>query len=138
MQLVAMGWLVLELTDSPAALGLTGVFFAVPLIVLSLVGGLVADRVDRHRMIVVAQIASFVPDAILAVLVGTGQVEVGHIYVYALANSTIRGFATPARQALVPNLVPREALLSAIAMNSILWQGAAVVGPALAGLVLTH
>jgi hypothetical protein len=138
MSLVAMGWLVLELTDSPAALGLTGAFAALPLIALALVGGLVADRVDRYRMILTAQLVSMVPDVVLAVLVGTGLVQVGHIYLYALANSTVRGFATPARQAFVPSLVPREALLSAIALNSILWQGAAVVGPALAGLVLSQ
>jgi MFS family permease len=136
MQIVATGWLVLELTDSPAALGLVGAFSALPLMVIAAVGGAVADRVDRYRLVVVGQLAYIVPDVILAVLVGTGLVEVWHVYVYALANSTVRGLLNPARQAIVPSLVPREALLSAIALNSILWQGAAVVGPALAGGIL--
>jgi MFS family permease len=136
MQIVATGWLVLELTDSPAALGLAGAFSAVPLIVLAAVGGAVADRFDRYRLVVVGYAAYMVPDLILAVLVGTGLVEVWHVYLYALANSTVRGLLTPARQAIVPSLVPREALLSAIALSSILWQGAAVIGPALAGVVV--
>jgi MFS family permease len=136
MQIVATGWLVLSLTDSPAALGLTGALTALPLIALSLIGGVVADRVDRYRMVVGAQIAQLVPDIALAVLVGTGQVHVIHVYVYTLVGSTIRGLSTPARQAFMPGLVPRAALLSAIALNSILWQGAAVLGPAVAGVVL--
>jgi MFS family permease len=136
MQVVATGWLVLRLTDSPAALGLTGALTALPLIALSLIGGVVADRVDRYRMLVGAQVAQLAPDIALAVLVGTGQVEVLHVYVYTFVGATIRGVSTPARQAFVPSLVPRSALLSAIALNSVLWQGAAVVGPAIAGLIL--
>jgi MFS family permease len=136
MQMVATGWLVLRLTDSPASLGLTGALTALPLIALSLIGGVVADRVDRYRMVVGAQVAQLVPDTVLAVLVGTGHVEVSHVYVYTLVGAVIRGLSTPARQAFVPSLVPRAVLLSAIALNSLLWQGAAVVGPAVAGLVL--
>src|SRR4051794_22418560 len=136
MQIVATGWLVLALTDSPASLGITGALTALPLIALSLVGGVVADRVNRYHMVVGAQIAQLVPDTVIAVLIGTGHVQVIHVYLYTLAGSTIRGLSTPARQAFMPSLVPRPALLSAIALNSILWQGAAVVGPAVAGLVL--
>ena len=136
MQMVATGWLVLRLTDSPASLGLTGALNALPLITLSLIGGVVADRVNRYRMVVGAQVAQLVPDTALAVLVSTGHVQVGHVYVYTLVGAIIRGLSTPARQAFTPSLVPRAALLSAIALNSVLWQGAAVVGPAVAGLVL--
>jgi MFS family permease len=136
MQIVATGWLVLALTDSPAALGLTGAFSAVPLIALATVGGAVADRFDRYRLVVVGQVAYMLPDLILAVLVATGLVQVWHVYVYALANATVRGLLRPAGQAIVPSLVPREALLSAVALNSILWQGAAVIGSALAGVII--
>lgn len=136
MQLVATGWLVLQLTDSPAALGLNAAFQAVPILLWSVVGGVIADRFDRYRLMLGAQLAQLVPDLTLAGLVLTGHVQVWHIYVYSLTNATIRGLSTPARQAFVPGLVPREALLSAIALNSILWQGAAVVGPTVAGLVL--
>src|SRR5919108_5342093 len=90
MQMVATGWLVLRLTDSPASLGLTGALTALPLIALSLIGGVVADRVDRYRMVVGAQVAQLVPDAVLAVLVGTGHVAVIHVYVYTLVGAIIR------------------------------------------------
>ena len=136
MQLVATGWLVLGLTDSPASLGLNAAFQAVPILVFSLVGGVVADRLDRYRLMIGAQVAQLVPDLALAALVATGTVEVWHVYVYSLVGATIRGLSTPARQAFVPSLVPRSALLSAIALNSILWQGAAVLGPSVAGLIL--
>ncbi len=136
MQVVATGWLVLGLTDSPASLGFNAAFQALPILVFSLIGGVVADRLDRYRLMVGAQVVQLVPDAALAVLVATGTVEVWHVYVYSLVSATIRGLSTPARQALVPSLVPRAALLSAIALNSILWQGAAVLGPSVAGLIL--
>jgi MFS family permease len=136
MQIVATGWLVLELTDSPAYLGLNGVFLAAPILVLSLVGGVLADRVDRYRLMIWSQVAQLIPDVVLAVLVGTGTVQVWQVLAYSLIGSIIRGLTTPARQAFVPSLVPRSALLSAIALNSILWQGAAVLGPSAAGLIL--
>ena len=136
LQIVASGWLVLELTDSPAALGLNAAFQAVPILALSLVGGVIADRIDRYRLMVWSQVAQIVPDVVLAVLIGTGQVRVEYVFAYSLITATINGLATPGRQALVPRLVPAEALVSAIALNSILWQGAAVVGPAVAGVVL--
>src|ERR671933_841367 len=136
LQIVASGWLVLELTDSPAALGLNAAFQAVPILALCFVGGVIADRIDRYRLMVWAQVAQVVPDALLALLIGTGQVRVEYVFAYSLITATINGLATPARQALVPRLVPAEALVSAIALNSVLWQGAAVVGPAVAGLVL--
>ncbi|MBX5492402.1 MAG: MFS transporter [Chloroflexi bacterium] len=136
MQLVATGWLVLQLTDSPAALGINAACQALPILLFSVVGGVFADRFNRHRLMLGAQLAQLVPDLTLALLVSTGRVQVWHIYLYSLSNATIRGLSTPARQAFVPSLVPREALLSAIALNSILWQGAAVVGPTVAGVVL--
>ena len=136
LQIVASGWLVLELTDSPAALGLNAAFQAVPILALSLVGGVIADRVDRYRLMVWAQVGQLVPDVVLAVLVGSGHIRVEVIYAYSLITATINGLSTPARQAFVPRLVPAEALVSAVALNSIVWQGAAVVGPAVAGVVL--
>jgi MFS family permease len=136
MQVLATGWLLVELTNSPAALGLNGAFLSVPLVVASLVGGVVADRIDRYRLLVYTQIAQVVPDVVLAVLVGTGVVQPIHVYVYSVIWGIIRGLSFPARQALVPRLVPDDAIQSAIALNSILWQGAAVFGPVLAGVAL--
>lgn len=136
MQLVATGWLVLQLTDSPAVLGVTAALQSLPIIVCALAGGVIADRFDRYRLMILSQVGQLVPDAALMVLVAIGQVQVWHIFVYSLVSGSVRGLSTPARQAYVPALVPRALLLSAIALNSVLWQGAAVLGPSLAGLVL--
>lgn len=136
MAVVATGWLLLELTDSPAYLGLNAALQGVPIVIFALVGGVVADRFDRYRMMVGAQVAQLVLDAALAVLVTTGAITVPQIFVYSLLQAIVNGLTTPARQALVPRLVPRQALVSAVALNASVWQGGAVVGPTLAGLVL--
>jgi MFS family permease len=136
MQQVATGWLVLELTDSPAFLGLNALLQGLPLIIFALVGGVIADRFDRYKLVVVAQIAYLVPDVILAGLVTTGHVQVEHVFIYSSVTAVISGLSNPSRQSFVSSLVPREALLSALALNSMLWQGAAVAGPSLAGISL--
>jgi MFS family permease len=136
MQVVGTGWLMLQLTNSAAYLGFNGLFLAVPILVFSILGGLVADRVDRYRLLVGTQLAQVVPDTALALLVATGAVQVWHIFLYLLVWGTVRGLSSPGRQALVPSLVPDEDLQSAVALNSVLWQGAAVVGPMLAGFTL--
>lgn len=138
MQIVATGWLVVQLTNSPASLGFNAAFQALPIIVFSLIGGVIADRVDRYRLMVVTGIIQTVPDVVLAVLVATGTVQVWHIFVYSLIWGCLKGLNFPARQAFVPGLVPKEAIQSAVALNSILWQGAAVVGPLLAGIALSY
>src|SRR5579862_6073382 len=136
MQVVATSWLVLVLTNSPADLGINALLQGLPILACAFIGGVVADRFNRYGMVLWAQIVTMIPDIVLAVLVGTGQVKVEHLYAYAVINGLINGLANPARQAIVPALVPREALMSALALNGILWQGAAVLGPALAGLAL--
>ncbi|HZS00193.1 MAG TPA: MFS transporter [Chloroflexota bacterium] len=136
MAVVATGWLLLELTDSPASLGLNAAFQGVPIVVFALVGGVVADRLDRYRLMVGAQVVQLLLDAGLAVLVASGAVTVPQIFVYSLLQAIVNGLSTPARQALVPRLVPRDALVSAVALNQSVWQGGAVLGPTLAGLVL--
>jgi len=85
---------------------------------------------------VLTGIAQTVPDVILAVLVATGTVEVWQIFVYSLVWGSVKGLNFPCRQCFVPGLVPHEAIQSAVALNSILWQGAAVIGPALAGVII--
>src|SRR3954447_7988781 len=138
MQTVATGWLIVQLTNSPATLGFNAAFMALPIVIFSLLGGVIADRIDRYRLMVLTGIAQIVPDVILAVLVATGTVQVWHVFVYSLVWGSLKGLNFPARQAFVPGLVPTDAIQSAVALNSILWQGAAVVGPLLAGLALTN
>lgn len=136
MQQVATGWLVLQITNSPAYLGYNAAFQAAPIIILGLIGGFIADKFDRYRLTLAAYIVQIIPDAALAWLVMSGNVRVEHVFAYSVVTACINGLSTPARQAFVPSLVPREALLSAMALNSVVWQGAAVVGPAVAGMIL--
>ncbi len=136
MQIVATGWLVLQITDSPAYLGYNAAFQAFPILFFALVGGVVADRFDRYKLTVAAYVVQIVPDAILAWLVISGNIRVEHVFAYSVVTATINGLSTPARQAFVPRLVPKEALLSAMSLNAIVWQGAAVIGPAVAGMIL--
>ncbi len=136
MQFVATGWLVLELTDSPADLGITAALQGLPTAVVMLFGGLIADRFNRYRLVLIVGAMRLVPDVTLAVLVGSGHVQVWHIFAYALANGVMDGLNSPAGQALLPSTVPRSALMSALSLNAIVYQGSAVLGPTIAGLVL--
>jgi MFS family permease len=138
MQLLATGWLVLQLTNSPALLGLNAFIQAIPILAFALMGGTVADRYDRSRLIRVVTAIQIIPDAALATLVWTETVRVEYIFIYSFVSATISSFSNPARNAWVPSLVPQSALLSAIALNSIVWQGAAVVGPSVAGLIVAN
>jgi MFS family permease len=138
MQLLATGWLVLELTNSPALLGLNAFVQAIPILAFALIGGTTADRYDRYKLIRLVTAIQVIPEAILAALVWTGNVRVEHIFIYSFVSTTMSSFSNPARNAWVPSIVPQSALLSAIALNSIVWQGAAVVGPAVAGLIVAN
>jgi MFS family permease len=138
MQLLATGWLVLELTNSPALLGLNAFIQAIPILAFALIGGTVADRYDRFKLIRVISAIQILPEVALAALVWTEHIQVWQIFVYSFVSTTISSFSNPARNAWVPSLVPQSALLSAIALNSIVWQGAAVVGPSVAGLIVAN
>ncbi|HEY3311862.1 MAG TPA: MFS transporter [Anaerolineales bacterium] len=137
MQNVAQGWLVLQLTNSPIWLGLLGLSFALPMIVLPLVGGAVVDRIDRIKLLFVTQTGAMLTALILAILTWTGSIQIPYILIAALVSSALLAFDNPARQALVPDLVPKSDLLNAISLNSATYTGAALVGPAIAGALLT-
>lgn len=125
-----------ELTHSPFHIGLTGLARAVPLIGLSLIGGVIADRMDRRVLIMVAQATAGALALALAGLSATGSMQVWHIYGVTLVGSVLMALSAPARGALIPSLVPREHLMNAFALNSTTWQIANIVGPALAGLAV--
>ena len=137
MQNVAMGWLVLQLTNSPLWLGLLGLSFALPMIFLPLVGGVVADHVDRIRLLYVTQTGQLLTALCLAFLYWSGHIHVYYILVASFVNSAFLAFDNPARQALVPDLVPQQDLLNALSLNAASYNGAALFGPALAGALLT-
>jgi MFS family permease len=136
MQVVALNWHVYLLTGSPLALGLVGLTRVVPIIVFSLWGGIVADRVDRRRIMLVSQSAMAVFSAVLAVLTFRGHATVAALYAMNALTGAASAFDNPARQSLVPRLVPPADLASALALNLVMFHAAFIGGPGLAGLLL--
>jgi MFS family permease len=129
-------WQVYELTGSALLLGLTGIARAVPHMVLSLVGGVIADRVNRVRLIQVGQVLNGLLVLALALLTITGTVEVWHLYVITFLNSSFTAATQPARAALIPSLIGQGNLVNAIALNATIGQTSQIVGPALGGIAL--
>lgn len=136
MQMVAQGLLVYELSGSPFILGLVGMARAIPMILIAPIGGVIADRVPRLKLLKVTQSVGFGLALLLAVLVSTGLVEVWQIFLISLLSAAVNAFDQPTRQALIPDLVRREDLSRAIALNSSSWQGSALFGPTLAGITV--
>ena len=134
--IMGQGWLVYELSGSPLQLGYLGAASSVPTIAAALVGGVVADRVDRRRMLIAtsAIIAGLL--ALLALLDGSGVVAVWHVLAIAAAIALIVGLDFPSRQAFFPSLIGREHMMSAVALNSMLWQGSRMFLPALGGVAI--
>ena len=136
MQNVAQGWLVLELTDSAFMLGLVGFAGTLPWLVLLLVGGVYADRLDRRRLLIRANVGMMAFAALLTVLTWTGVVRIWHVLVISLASGSAIALAAPAFQAFLHDLVERRDLQNAIALNSAQFNLSRVVGPSVAGLTL--
>src|SRR5215213_3055532 len=135
-QSLAQSWLVLTLTNSPAALGLIGVCQFGPTLILGLPAGVLVDRLPKRHLLMVTQIASTAIIGVLALLVTTGRVQLWQIYVAAIALGVVSAVDMPARQAYVVDLVGKDDLMNAIALNSALFNTTRVAGPALAGLLL--
>jgi MFS family permease len=125
-----------DLTGSPIHLGLIGLARGVPTFVLSLLGGVFADRIDRRFLIIGSQAVNGLGAIVLGALTFLGMIDVWHIYAVMLVNGSLAALSSPARQALIPNLVPRHHLLNAIALNSTVWQTANIIGPAVAGVMI--
>ncbi|MFN8481799.1 MAG: MFS transporter [Anaerolineae bacterium] len=137
MQNVAQSWLIFKLTgNDPIYLGYLGLSFALPMTFLPPIGGVVVDRVDRIKLLYITQTGSMLAAFVMAILAWTGHIEPWQILVSSFVWSCLLAFDNPARQSLIPNLVPREDLLNALALNSATYTGAALVGPAIAGLML--
>ena len=137
MQTVAQNWLVLDLTNSPLMLGLDSFLGQIPIFLFSLIGGALADRMDRRRLLVGSQIVQMACAFFLAGLFAAGAVQVWHILALSFVVGLAQAFGGPAYQALVPTLVPPKELSNAIALNSIQFNLARVIGPMLGGLALT-
>ncbi len=136
MQLWAIFWHIRLLTDSPIAISLIGVVRFAPILIFSLVGGLVADRVDRRKVLFITQSVETLTAAGLWLLTAAGLIQLWHIYALTAIQAIAVSFDTPARQALTPNLVPRGDLPSAFSMNSIAQNVGSIAGPALSGVVI--
>jgi|TARA_B100001105_G_scaffold128708_1_gene103151 MFS family permease len=133
---IAMAWLVFELSNSPLDLGLLGAATAVPNILATLIGGLVADRVNRRTILILTTGISTVLMLLLAALDATGLVRVWHVLLISGLLGLVQGFDFPARSSIFPSLIEPKQMLSAVALNSILWQGSRMIFPAIGGILI--
>jgi MFS family permease len=134
MQSVAQGWLLFDLTSSPFYLGLFSALRMVLLVVFFVLGGLMADRLDRRKVMLWIQSISALTALGMAVLVSLKMIQIWHIFVLGAITSTAWAFEQPVRQAMIPQLVKREDLVNALALNAVIWNGAGLLGPSLVGL----
>ena len=136
MQAIAQSWLVYRLTESPLLLGLVGFAGQAPMLFISPFAGVIADRLDRRRILLVTQCIMMGSACLLAALTLSGVVQVWHIILCALLTGTANAFDVPTRQSFTIEMVGREDLPRAIALNSIMFNTARLVGPAIAGLLV--
>lgn len=136
MQSVAQQWLVYRITDSPTKLGLVAAAGSLPVLLLSLWAGVLIDRLPKHKVILATQMAAMLLAFMLAGLVAFGVVQFWHVLVLATLLGAINAIDMPARQAFTPEMVGKDDLPNAIALNSSVFNAARVVGPAVAGLLV--
>jgi len=138
MQSVGQSWLVLELTGSPFQLGLVNTLQFTPILLLSAVGGALSDRLGKRRILLVTQAAMMAQAFVLALLVWSGHVRYWHVAVLATVYGVGRAIDIPARQSFLSDLVGKADLPNAVALNSVVFNGARIVGPAVAGLLIAR
>jgi predicted MFS family arabinose efflux permease len=138
MQIVAQGWLIYRLSHSSRLLGLDQFLAGIPIFLFSLIGGVVADRAERRKILLASQYLQMASAGILTILVTLGVVHVWEILCLSFVSGLAQAFGGPAYQALIPTLVDREDMPNAIALNSIQFNLAVTVGPALAGITLAR
>jgi MFS family permease len=136
MQTVAQGWLVLTLTGSPFVLGLAAAARSIPVLVLVIPAGIAADRFDRRKIVVTTSVVSTIASGLLAVMTIAGTIDIAMVLVIAIVLGVSNAFEMPARQSYVSELIGPRDLANAIALNSLLFNGARVVGPAVAGILV--
>jgi MFS family permease len=136
MQSVAQAWLVLDLTQSPLQLGIVSALQFTPILLLSPVGGVLSDRFAKRRVLLISQTAMQLQAFVLAALVWSGRIQYWHVAVLAAIYGLGRAIDIPARQSYITDLVGRSDLANAVALNSLVMNGARIVGPAVAGLLI--
>jgi MFS family permease len=137
MQMTATSWLLYQLTGSAVLLGVNGIFRAIPALTLGLISGTFADRYDRRWMLLWTQITLGALALAIGILDDVGRIQPWHIYSFTFLSAAVGAFDGPARQAMFPALVPRSALPNAVALNSLLWKGSALIGPSLGGIAIS-
>jgi predicted MFS family arabinose efflux permease len=138
MQIVAQGWLIYRLTHNPRLLGIDQFLGGIPILLFSLFTGVIADRVERRKILLVSQYVQMFSAAVLTILVMAGVVQVWHIFCLSFLSGFAQAFGAPAYSALIPTLVDREDMPNAIALNSIQFNVAVMLGPALGGMALAR
>ncbi|OGG27413.1 hypothetical protein A2960_06465 [Candidatus Gottesmanbacteria bacterium RIFCSPLOWO2_01_FULL_39_12b] len=136
MQVVAVNWQIYLLTGSALSLGLIGLSRFLPIVLFSLIGGMVADMANRRVIMLLSQILMIFISLILAITTYSNQVTPLLIYFLIAGNSIASAFDTPARQSLVPSLLPKKYFMNGVSLNTIMWQTAIVLGPSMAGFII--
>lgn len=136
MQNIAEAWLVYRLTGSSLLLGAVGFASQIPVFLMAPLGGIAADRYNRHRVVIATQVASMVLGAVMAALTLTNTVKIWHVFVLAALGGVVSAFDIPGRQSFLVEMVGKEDLMNAIALNSSMFNGARIIGPAIAGVLI--
>src|ERR1700736_2641750 len=136
MQSVAQSWLVYRLTGSALLLGSVGFAGQIPVFLFAPLGGITADRVNRRHIVIGTQVAAMLLAFVLAALTLTHRVQVWHVFVLAALLGVVNAFDIPGRQSFLVDMVGKEDLMNAIALNSSMFNGARVIGPAIAGILV--
>jgi MFS family permease len=137
MQTIAQAWLVLEITDSEIALGVVTMMQFLPIMLLVLFAGVIADRVRKREFLVLIQLLAMAQALVLATLVFAGVVELWHVYVLAFVLGIANAFDLPTRQSFVVEMVGRDDLVNAVSLNSGMFNGARLIGPAIGGFIIS-
>jgi MFS transporter, DHA1 family, staphyloferrin A biosynthesis exporter len=135
-QQVTLGWLLYDLTGSSVLLGLLNGTRSIPFLIVGPIAGVVADRVDRRKLLLKAELFLLIATFAMGWLAFTGVVAAWHLFVFTLATGTAWSFTDPVRQSLIPNVIAKEDLVNAVALNSVANNATKVMGPALGGLLI--
>src|SRR5712691_170758 len=137
MQMTLLAWLILDLTDSPLLVALVGFFSSAPMFLLGLVGGVLADRVRRQRLLSITQGTNVMSSFMLTLLLSTGAFQVWHAYIAILITGACWALDTPSRRAVIYDLLGLEGVTNAVALDSVGMNASRMCGPALAGVLIT-
>ncbi len=136
MQMVARGWLAYELTGAHTAVGIVMLAWGIPQLLLSLPGGAVADRVDKRTVVILSQFAIAVTALATGMFITAGMISIPILFVLGVVQGAVFAFNLPARQAMLPEMVPRAGMMNAIALNNSAMNASGIVSPAIAGLLM--